>query len=471
VYLALDGTLLYANPAFLRLVQLDPASLLTEHCFQDFLTRGGAIFYETQFAPTLLMRGLLNEISMDLVRKDTHRIPVLLNAVVSRDLNTRPVGISVAIFEAVQRKEYENELLRSRRELEQIAEVVRRSADGIISLTPDGVIQSWNNGAENIFGFSSSEAIERPLLSLFGEEGQADLRQAIHQLEDGAEINRDMTGLRKDGAAIELSICLTPHLEAPGTLVAFSAVIRNITVRKQTERALLQNEKLASVGRLASSIAHEINNPLEAVTNLLYILESCVSGEEARALVATAQEELARVSYVATHTLKFHKQSSNRTVTDIAALADSVLGLYRARLQNAGIEAVNDCTGTSPLYCFEGELRQVLVNVVSNAFDAMRNGGRLVFRSRNVTRWSSCDKGIRITVADTGTGMDAVTLSRLFEAFFSTKGIGGTGLGMWITKELIEKNGGVIKVRSSTDPASSGTVVSMFFPHRNEDRK
>jgi PAS domain S-box-containing protein len=333
------------------------------------------------------------------------------------------------------------------------------------------VIQSWNNGAENIFGFSSSEAIERPLLSLFGEEGQADLRQAIHQLEDGAEINRDMTGLRKDGAAIELSIWLTPHLEAPGTLVAFSAVIRNITVRKQTERALLQNEKLASVGRLASSIAHEINNPLEAVTNLLYILESCVSGEEARALVATAQEELARVSYVATHTLKFHKQSSNRTVTDIAALADSVLGLYRARLQNAGIEAVNDCTGTSPLYCFEGELRQVLVNVVSNAFDAMRNGGRLVFRSRNVTRWSSCDKGIRITVADTGTGMDAVTLSRLFEAFFSTKGIGGTGLGMWITKELIEKNGGVIKVRSSTDPASSGTVVSMFFPHRNEDRK
>jgi PAS domain-containing protein len=96
VYLALDGTLLYANPAFLRLVQLDPASLLTEHCFQDFLTRGGAIFYETQFAPTLLMRGLLNEISMDLVRKDTHRIPVLLNAVVSRDLNT-PLSVSPSL--------------------------------------------------------------------------------------------------------------------------------------------------------------------------------------------------------------------------------------------------------------------------------------------------------------------------------------------------------------------------------------
>jgi signal transduction histidine kinase len=222
------------------------------------------------------------------------------------------------------------------------------------------------------------------------------------------------------------------------------------------------------VGRLASSIAHEINNPLEAVTNLLYILESRVLNEESRALVTSAQEQLARVSHVATHTLKFHKQSSSRTMLDLGALGESVLGLYRARLQNSDIAVVNDWSRASSLYCFEGELRQILMNLVSNAFDAMRNGGRLVLRGKDVTLWPSGLQGVMLTVADTGTGMDASALNQIFEPFFSTKGIGGTGLGMWITKGLIEKNGGTIRIRSSVDPANGGTVVSMFFPHRPE---
>ena len=468
VFVALDGTLLFGNPAFLRLSQIDQTLPLEAHSLQDFLTPGGVIFYETQFAPTLLMRGFLSEISIELLRQDGSKVPVLVNAVLSRDRDERPIGFSIAIFEAVQRKEYEKELLRSRRELEQIAEVVRRSADGIISLKPDGAIQSWNTGAERIFGFSSHEMIGQSMLSLFADNRQGEIREAMSDLGDGTEVNRDTTGLQKSGATVELSISLTPHLEAPGTLVAFSAIIRDISARKLAERALLQNEKLASMGRLASSIAHEINNPLEAVTNLLYILETRISDEESKALITTAQEELARVSHVATHTLKFHKQSSGRTMLDLGALGESVLGLYRARLQNSGIAVINDCTRASPLFCFEGELRQVLVNLVSNAFDAMRNGGRLVLRSRDVTLWSSALRGIRITVADTGTGMDAMTLSQIFEPFFSTKGIGGTGLGLWITKDLVEKNEGTIKVRSSVDPANSGTVVSMFFPHRSE---
>lgn len=140
-------------------------------------------------------------------------------------------------------------------------------------------------------------------------------------------------------------------------MVAFSAVIRDITLRKLAERALVQNEKLASVGRLASSTAHEINNPLESVTNLLYILESRVAEPETRAFVTSAQEELARVSHIATHTLRFHKQSSNRTMVDLQVLTESVLGLYRACLSNAGIDVGNQCDRISPLCCFEGELR------------------------------------------------------------------------------------------------------------------
>lgn len=436
---------------------------------QDFLTHGGAIFYETQFVPTLLLRGSIREISLELIRQDRTRVPVLINAVLSRGAEGQPDGMVVALFEATQRKEYETELLKARRELEQIAAVVQRSSDAILSITANGLIQSWNRGAEHIFGFAPAEILTKPLLSLFGDREQAHMREAIETLESGAELTLDTVGLHRSGETVEISVSLTPHLEPPGILVAFSAIIRDITARKLAERALIQNEKLASVGRLASSIAHEINNPLESVTNLLYILQSQVSDADTKALVMTAQEELARVSHIATHTLKFHKQSSSRTMLDLTALVDSVIGLYRARLHSSSITIINDRAHVSPLLCFEGELRQVLVNVVSNAFDAMRSGGRLILRCRDVTLQPSGLEGVRLTVADTGIGMDARTLSRVFEPFFSTKGIGGTGLGMWITEELVHKNHGTIKVRSKIHPGDSGTVVSMCFPRRAID--
>jgi PAS domain S-box-containing protein len=461
--------LLYANASFRETAKLKPASPLESLALQDFLAAGGKIFYETQFAPTLLLRGYVREISLELVRTDGSRVPVLINAVLSRDSAGQPDGFIMALFEASQRKEYENELLKARRELEQIAEVVQRSSDAILSITSDGRIQSWNYGAVHLFGYAPSDIVGKPLLSLFGDNEQTEIHQAMKNLNGGAEVNLETEALHGSGTVLEVSILLTPHLEPPGIMVAFSAIIRDIRGRKLAERALIQNEKLASVGRLASSIAHEINNPLESVTNLLYILQSQVSDAESKALVITAQEELARVSHIATHTLKFHKQSSSRTMLELAGLADSVLGLYRARLKNSGISVVNDCAKASPLFCFEGELRQILVNLISNAFDAMRSGGRLVLRCRDVTFWPSGLSAVRLTIADTGSGMDADTISRVFQPFFSTKGIGGTGLGMWITEELVRKNEGTIRVRSNVRPGKSGTVVSMCFPHRTMD--
>jgi signal transduction histidine kinase len=278
----------------------------------------------------------------------------------------------------------------------------------------------------------------------------------------------ETVGCRQGDALVDVSISMTPHLEAPGIFVGYSAIIRDVTARKLSEKALLQTEKLASVGRLASSIAHEINNPLEAVTNLLYILGKRDTDGETKALIHTAQEELARVSQIATHTLRFHKQSSGRTAVDLRGLFDSVIGLYRARLQNSGITAINDCRGSSLLVCYEGELRQVLINLVANAFDAMRSGGTLTLRCRETALPSSASRGIRITIADTGSGMDAAVTKRLFEPFFSTKGIGGTGLGLWITRDLVVKNHGSIGVRSTTRTGRAGTVISMLFPSQPE---
>ena len=437
----------------------------SERHFQQSLTKAGAMFYENQFLPTLLQRGKIAGISLDLRRPSGEQVPVFVSAVLRRSQDGHPNNILLSVFDATERRLYEKELLRARKEAEQLSEVVRRSSDAILRLSQDGVIQSWNDGARRMFGWSSDDALGKSIAFLLRDDGKNQLQDAMALLGRGAQVVKELTGLRQDGSTLEVSISLTPHLEAPGILVAFSAIIRDVTSQKLSERALLQNEKLASVGRLASSIAHEINNPLEAVTNLLYILQSRPLDAESLNLVSMAQEELARVSQIATQTLRFYKQSSSRTHLDLAALADSVITLYRARFANAGVLATNDSKRVSPLLCFEGELRQIIVNLVANAYDAMKTGGMLTIRSRNTTIWPEGMSGVRITVADTGIGMETTTLSHIFEPFFTTKGIGGTGLGLWITLELVKKNQGRIKIRSSTKPGKCGTVVMMLFAH------
>jgi PAS domain S-box-containing protein len=457
---------LQANPAFHQLTAL-PLPIPPEWRLQKLLTRAAAIFYETQLLPVLLLRGALKEIALDLVLPSGERIPVLLNATLRRDSSATPTAIDVVLFEARERRLYERELLQSRRSAEQMAEVVRRSSDAIITLAADGAIQSWNSGAEQTFAYTSAEVVDQSFFDLlFTEASSKELHDVIQLLRRGQDVNRELCGRHKDGRELDLSISLTPHMEAPGILVAFSAIVRDVSSRRQAERALIQSEKLASVGRLASSIAHEINNPLEAVTNLLYILDLQVVEPENKELVRLAQEELARVSQIVTHTLRFHKQNTNRTELDLGALFSSVLGLYRARLENSGIKVNIERSDASPLLCYEGELRQILVNLVGNAFDAMRpTGGRLILRHCNATHWSTGHSGLRITIADTGSGIDPATFRRIFEAFFTTKGIAGTGLGLWITRDLVDKNRGHIRIRSKTAPGPHGTIVTLWFPH------
>jgi PAS domain S-box-containing protein len=462
--LAMDGTIRFANPAFRTLCGLDDAASPERH-FQQSLTKGGAMFYENQFLPTLLQRGRIAGISFDLRGSSGEQVPVFVSAVLRRGEEGTPDDILLSVFDATERRLYEKELLRARKEAEQLSEVVRRSSDAILRLDPEGIVQSWNEGARNMFGWSSDEALGKSITLLLEDSGKSQLHDAMALLGRGAQVVKELTCARKDGSSLEVSISLTPHLEAPGILVAFSAIIRDVTSQKLSERALLQNEKLASVGRMASSIAHEINNPLEAITNLLFILQSRPLDSESLHLVSIAQEELARVSQIATQTLRFYKQSSGRTHLDLALLVDSIFALYRARFTNAGVLATNDSERVSALFCFEGELRQIMVNLVANAFDATKTGGKLTIRSRDITIWPEGFRGVRITVADNGTGMDTTTLSHIFEPFFTTKGIGGTGLGLWITLGLVKKNQGRIKIRSSTKRDRRGTVVSMLFPH------
>ena len=262
-----------------------------------------------------------------------------------------------------------------------------------------------------------------------------------------------------------LSVVHIPDFAANGQVRGVIVQGQDITDRKRAEVALLQSEKLAAVGRLAASIAHEINNPLESVTNLLYLARRSPEMKEVQDYLDTAERELRRVSAISHQTLRFYKQSTKPRAVASSDLLEGVLSIYQGRLINSRIAVVEDRYTEELVECFDGEVRQVLSNLVGNAIDSMHPlGGRLVLRSRSSWSWRTGQRGLTITVADTGAGMPVHVLERAFDAFYTTKGIGGSGLGLWISHEIVHRHNGVLRVRSSQDERHRGTVVTLFLP-------
>lgn len=245
-------------------------------------------------------------------------------------------------------------------------------------------------------------------------------------------------------------------------------IVMDASDRKRSEDALRKTEKLAATGRLAASIAHEINNPLEAITNLLFLLHNfCQLEDPALNYVAMAEHEAKRIAEITQQTLRFYRQSTLPTRARMDELLGSVLSLYHGRLNTLNIHVEREYDPEMDLFCFSGELRQVFANLVGNAVDATVSGGRLLVRARRSQNWKHPEeKGVRFTVADTGTGMEPEVRERIFEAFFTTKEVTGTGLGLWVSLEIIVKHRGIVKVRSRTaaEGKASGTVFSIFIP-------
>jgi signal transduction histidine kinase len=243
--------------------------------------------------------------------------------------------------------------------------------------------------------------------------------------------------------------------------------------RKRSEEALRRSEKLAVTGRLAASIAHEINNPLEAITNLVFLLRS-FNGipDEAQQYLAMADQEVRRISEITQQTLRFYKQPTQPARSTMAELLDSVLSLYQGRLNALDLQVERDYEPTMTLFCFGGEIRQVIANLVGNAIDASSPGGRLLLRARRSHDWKNiAQSGIRLAIADSGAGMEPEIRQHIFEAFFTTKETTGTGLGLWVSREIVLKHHGKIHVRSrctangdGNGRDGSGTVFELFLP-------
>ena len=344
---------------------------------------------------------------------------------------------------------------------------------GLLIGEASGRIVYANSAVERMLGYTTTPVA----VGSFAVAGSLTLNSICSTLEDTiAATHLDGSGstppfeaicVAADGRSIDVLIgiaLLNPEASRGERQVA--AFIADLTRQKKSEQVLRLTEKLAVTGRFATSIAHEINNPLEAITNCLYLMGEGELNSDARSYLEMAQTELDLVSKITMQTLRFYRSSGRQQLTDVQDLIGSVLDLLDRRLRQQGIVIERRLRTIPQILAHDGEVRQVLANLVGNAIDALPLGGRLIIRTSSAHNWHTGVPGVRITIADDGVGMDAETRQRIFEAFFSTKGITGTGLGLWISGEIVAKHQGRLNVRSRrrSDTLSGGTVFALFLP-------
>jgi PAS domain S-box-containing protein len=365
--------------------------------------------------------------------------------------------------ERLQKIALDRQIAKTEQMESQLSAIVESSEDAIIGTDLDGAITSWNAAATGVFGYQPEEVLGKSVLMLIPPELHDEEMENLGKLRRGVRIEHQETQrIAKVGARLDVSLTISPIKDQDGRVIGGSKIVRDITERKRSEEKLRITEKLAATGRLAATIAHEVNNPLEAVTNLLYLARTNFGmSAEARRYLETADEELARIAHLTKQTLGFYRDGSSPSQFNVADAIESVLAIYSQRAANRDVQFEKQLDPSIRVLAYPGEFRQVISNLLVNAIDAMTGrGGRLVIRARR----SANHNKVRISVADTGAGIPAASKKKIFEAFYTTKAEVGTGLGLWLSRTLVEKHGGSIRVRSRTDSPQGGTVFSIFWP-------
>jgi two-component system CheB/CheR fusion protein len=352
-----------------------------------------------------------------------------------------------------------------------LAAIVEGSTDAILSKTLDGVITSWNKAASRMYGYTAEEAVGQHISTMLPPDRKTEFNNIVTRLRRGEPVpSFETKRLTKDGRIVSVYLTVSPIRDSAGRLVGTSTIGHDITTLKLAEEALRNSEKLAVAGRMAATVAHEINNPLEAVGNILYLLENAEHLDlTARQFVWAAQEELKRIAQITRLTLGFHRGERKQTDVRIPELIENVLTLYGRKIESLGIKISTHYEGTPIVHGDEGELRQVFSNLVVNAVDAMtESGDRLSIHVRDSRNWRNVhNMGVRTTVQDNGPGIAPEHQHRLFEPFYTTKGEKGTGIGLWVSRGIVENHGGSMRFKSSTAVGRTGSSFSVFLPRKS----
>lgn len=329
-------------------------------------------------------------------------------------------------------------------------------SEGIALIDSNWCIVRCNRAMTRLLGKTFQEIIRQPMQRLLRAELNLELKASdLQSFAEETQKGRRSFSIRmdamRDGEAVRGGIL----------------IVTEITDRKMAEEALRVTERLAAMGRLANSIAHEINNPLEAITNLLYLLKIGKHDTETAEYIDMASNELERVSRITKQTLAFNRESNQPIEIAVPELIDGLVTLYSPQFNQKGIHVVRSYDSATCVHGFPGELRQVFSNLLRNAMEAIPKNGQIIVCVRSSADWKNLSRrGARISILDSGTGMAPEVKNNIFEPFFTTKQMKGSGLGLWLSMGIVSRHEGRISVRSVTTPGRSGTCFSVFLPSK-----
>ena len=388
-------------------------------------------------------------------------------------LSISPIKIGSSVIGASTIARDITERRRSQEALRESEELFRTMAetavDAIFRIDQQSTILFANPAAEKIFGYSTADLIGQTLTILMPDYLREIHRTAVeHYVRTGSRHldwrHIEVTGLHKDGREIALELSLSESASS-GTRL-FTGFVRDITERKQMEEKLRITEKLAATGRLAATIAHEINNPLEAVTNVIYLAKKDPSlNDGVRGYLEIADVELERVSHLVRQTMGFYRDTTAPIDMNVGSILDDIIKLYVRKIEQKQLHIQKQFEEGCIIRAAQGEIRQVFSNILANAIEASARNGVIIVRVASCQGWTGERRsGVRVSIADQGSGIPSAIRSKIFQPFFTTKENVGTELGLWVSKTLIEKHSGAIRFKSSVVPGKSGTVFSVFLP-------
>ncbi len=348
---------------------------------------------------------------------------------------------------------------------------LRSIGDAVIAADPDGKVVFMNRVAEQLTGWKEKEADGLPLSRIFPIVNQH-TRAAVENPVEAVRRSGKIVGLAnhtilisKDQTEFHIDDSAAPIVDVNARMIGIVLVFRDISQRHASEVALMRAEKLASAGRLAAAIAHEVNNPLEGLVNLIYLARGEEDMQKIRRHLTEADRELQRIAHITRQSLGFYREISVAGSFRPDLVAREVLDFYSSRAATSHVNLRVNIKTEQKAFGNPGELRQVLSNLLANSLDACKEGDAICVRVRAaVSPRDPSLRGVRIAVADTGCGIQPDYIARIFEPFFTTKQDTGTGLGLWVSRELMKKCGGSLTVRSSIDGRRTGTVFSLFLP-------